>query len=360
MNFGAAWPAVFTPVPGVYSGLTHIPPMHHPGFPGGYVGGYAAPSYTFSSAGGAPMSRAPPAFMLSRENQGHQPHTATFQPHQYTTTAGIPVLWQQMPPGCLPSPAVASTSRDAPGAPDFPNSADGSAQEWASPAKKAKSSPDASEYYGGPYDDLWPGTLHAAEVLQQFGTSTTLLVGDGGLPGHDAAYSDLPAVAPPACAPDAVRGDASAVGEDEVAPADEGGGDGEEDGEDDGGDGSGEGKLTNSISCMPGVTITSYRGRRLLQCSQHGCTSKFRNQQLLCAHLRSVHDITKPYQCQEPGCGNLLASRAVLSMHMKIHSGKKPFKCDHPGCTAAFAQKSNLTRHSYVHTGERPVGDVHH
>ena len=110
------------------------------------------------------------------------------------------------------------------------------------------------------------------------------------------------------------------------------------------------------IPFLPGVKqYVTQCGERRFACSDPECSEMFRSVQMLCAHLKSAHGIAQPFQCQVPGCRRFLASKAVLSMHMKVHSGVRPYKCTYAGCTAAFGQKSNLKRHSFVHTGERPV-----
>ena len=110
------------------------------------------------------------------------------------------------------------------------------------------------------------------------------------------------------------------------------------------------------IPYLPGAReVRTETGDRLFMCTRSGCVSKFRSLHAVCDHIKSAHSVSQPFQCPELGCGKMLASKAVLMMHIKGHTGRRPYACTHPGCSATFTQNSNLKRHVFTHTGERPV-----
>lgn len=107
---------------------------------------------------------------------------------------------------------------------------------------------------------------------------------------------------------------------------------------------------------IPGAfMVKQEQGGTALTCTDPTCPAQFSSILKLRKHLKSRHGIMRPFACDVPGCGQMLASRAVLVAHHRAHDGIKPFSCSYDGCDASFGQMSNLKRHELVHTGERPV-----
>ncbi|XP_062842246.1 zinc finger protein 75A [Trichomycterus rosablanca] len=51
-------------------------------------------------------------------------------------------------------------------------------------------------------------------------------------------------------------------------------------------------------------------------------------------------------------CGRGFASRGLLKIHLRVHSGERPYHC--PYCNKNFRQSSHLNVHVRIHTGEKP------
>jgi hypothetical protein len=110
------------------------------------------------------------------------------------------------------------------------------------------------------------------------------------------------------------------------------------------------------LPCLPGIRVSGNTAHdKIYRCGMVECDGTFTSMTNAAAHLQSAHDVPRPFLCRVDGCHANFASKAVLSMHARVHSGEKPFKCTHKGCNASFGQKSNLKRHALVHTGARPV-----
>jgi Zinc finger, C2H2 type len=51
------------------------------------------------------------------------------------------------------------------------------------------------------------------------------------------------------------------------------------------------------------------------------------------------------HRCPHVGCGKILCRKSYLVDHMRLHDGTRPFVCDVPGCGVGFRWRTNLARH---------------
>lgn len=79
------------------------------------------------------------------------------------------------------------------------------------------------------------------------------------------------------------------------------------------------------------------------------CGRTFANSKCLKKHVEAVHIKVKRYVCQY--CNHSTARKAMMELHLRIHTGEKPFKCD--VCPYATGDHNSLRRHKMRHTGQR-------
>lgn len=64
----------------------------------------------------------------------------------------------------------------------------------------------------------------------------------------------------------------------------------------------------------------------------------------------NVDLLGKDYQCEYPGCKQLLSSMEHLHRHIKaVHLKIKNIKCKWLGCPAMFSRKDNMYQHFRTH-----------
>lgn len=79
------------------------------------------------------------------------------------------------------------------------------------------------------------------------------------------------------------------------------------------------------------------------------CNKEFQVNALLSVHVRT-HTGEKPFHCLS--CPKRFPSSGALKKHFRKHTGEKPYRCKF--CQQQFAAKETLNRHIKVHTGEKP------
>ena len=92
---------------------------------------------------------------------------------------------------------------------------------------------------------------------------------------------------------------------------------------------------------------------RPFACDHIGCESSFKNSYMLKQH-QALHNKDLSFACDEPGCDKKFNTKHYLRRHvLQIHLQRNKYKCDWPGCEFSIGDPSQLNRHKRVHTRER-------
>ncbi|KAH9857901.1 hypothetical protein C2E23DRAFT_746762 [Lenzites betulinus] len=88
----------------------------------------------------------------------------------------------------------------------------------------------------------------------------------------------------------------------------------------------------------------SHTGDRPFVCSM--CNKSYLREHHLQAHARThLPSSSKPFACEEEGCGKRFWTSQHLRVHSELHRGEKPFKCNEVECNAAFSKHHQLREH---------------
>ncbi|XP_037071132.1 zinc finger protein 628-like [Pollicipes pollicipes] len=87
------------------------------------------------------------------------------------------------------------------------------------------------------------------------------------------------------------------------------------------------------------------------------CSKMFSSVKTLKIHQRILHDKVRSFCCRV--CSHTSATKALLQLHMRGHSGETPFVCPEPTCDYKTRDPSSFRRHKMRHSGVRPYRCPH-
>jgi uncharacterized Zn-finger protein len=110
----------------------------------------------------------------------------------------------------------------------------------------------------------------------------------------------------------------------------------------------------HSSSAAPSISHSMRKSRviREYNCDHPGCVEILRTRFSLKRHMKK-HSGEKPFECYVPKCGKKFPEASTLKRHIRIHTGEKPFTCKVPGCGKQFADATNVKRHEMTHSGTK-------
>ncbi|XP_044750806.1 myoneurin-like [Coccinella septempunctata] len=110
------------------------------------------------------------------------------------------------------------------------------------------------------------------------------------------------------------------------------------------------GKGFKQLNQLRNHRVIHNRAQELSSLSSTRCTiceRTFANRKSLKIHIQSVHEKFKPYVCDV--CGHKTSRKAMLELHLRLHTGDKPHHCPH--CSYRTGDSNCLRKHVMKHYG---------
>lgn len=83
------------------------------------------------------------------------------------------------------------------------------------------------------------------------------------------------------------------------------------------------------------------------KCPFEDCNKSYEWKGSLTKHLRSSHNIQRPFICQI--CRSTFRRSDHCRTHVRTHTGEKPFKCNIDNCSYKFCRSDQLECHKKTH-----------